>query len=237
MRDLVILDNRIHDNLRNPFDAAMREMAQFIGRGGVSLVITEFAVISGNHIYDNGVSAITPVCGVFIGYGNDVEITDNVLAGNGAITPDYEADKQAGLRGGFYVRFAGALTTQFSSSSGRKPALRVHDNRVDQPAGRALTVFAFGPVSCAKNHLNSENTGQFQFIDTLVGGVLLLNFGGVHRLIERMFGRHSTLRPPTRRRTPSAAPAALRPAPKVRCPAARRYSMTIMCASAAPAVR
>ena len=83
------------------------------------------------------------------------------------------------------MRFAGALTTQLSTSTGRKPALRVHDNRVDQPAGRALTAFAFGPVSVANNHLNSEFTGRFGFIDTAVGGVLLVNLGGIHRLLAR----------------------------------------------------
>ena len=128
------------------------------------------------------------MCGVFVGYGNDLEITDNVLAANGAITADYEENRRAGLRGGIYVRFAGALTTQLSTSSGRKPALRVHDNRVDQPAGRALTAFAFGPVSIANNHLNSEFTGRFGFIDTAVGGVLVGNLGGIHRLIARLAG-------------------------------------------------
>ena len=37
MRDLVILNNRLHDNLRNPFTEALLADAQFIGRGGISL--------------------------------------------------------------------------------------------------------------------------------------------------------------------------------------------------------
>jgi hypothetical protein len=184
LRDLVIIGNRIHHNLRNPFDDAMRASAQLIGQGGVSLAVVESAVVSANYIYENGPRATDPVCGVFVGYGDDLEITDNVLAANGTITTDFEQNRQAGLRGGFYIRFAGALS-QSSTSSGRKPALRLHDNRVDQPAGRAVTIFAFGPVSCANNHLNSEYTGRFQFLDTAVGGVLIFNLGGIHRMLMR----------------------------------------------------
>lgn len=187
VRDLVILNNRIHHNLRNPFTEAMLTAAQGIGRGGVSLGVVESMVLAGNHIYENGPNAADPVCGVFVGYGNDLEFTDNVLAGNGATTGDFERNRRAGIRGGLYVRFAGALTTQSSTSTGRKPALRVLDNRIDQPAGRALTVGAFGPVSVANNHFNSELTGLYGFIDTMVGGVLVLNLGGVHRWLTRTF--------------------------------------------------
>ena len=83
VRDLVILNNRIHDNLRNPFTEALLTDAQFIGRGGISLAVVEAATISGNHIYENGPRAADPVCGVFVGYGDNLEITDNVLAANG----------------------------------------------------------------------------------------------------------------------------------------------------------
>ena len=190
VRDLVITSNRLHHNLRNPFTEAMLADAQFIGRGGISLAVVESAVISGNHVYENGPRAADPVCAVFVGYGDNLEITDNVLASNGETTADFERNRNAGIRGGIYVRFAGAVTTQLSTSSGHNAALRVHDNRVDQPAGRALTAFAFGPVSVANNHLNSEFTGLFGFLDTFVGGALIINFGGIHRLIARIFGNY-----------------------------------------------
>lgn len=190
VRDMVVINNRLHHNLQNPFTETMRTEAQVIGRGGMSLAIVESVVISGNHVYENGPSAIDPVCGIFVGYGNDLEITDNVLAANGNVTTAVDDNRRAGLRGGLYVRFAGALTSQYSTSSGRKPALRVHDNRVDQPAGRALTSYAFGPVSIANNHLNSEVTGLFGFMDTMVGGVLLFNLGGVHRVLARQLGKY-----------------------------------------------
>jgi hypothetical protein len=190
VRDLAILGNRLHDNLRNPFTDLMRREAQFIGRGGISLAVVDSVVISENHVYENGPNASDPVCGVFVGYGNDLEVGDNVLADNGAKATDFERDRQGGLRGGFYIRFAGALTASFATSTSRKPALRLHDNRVDQPAGRALTIYAFGPVSCNNNHLNSEFTGRFQFLDSFVGSVLILNLGGVHRLLSPLLGRY-----------------------------------------------
>ena len=96
---------------------------------------------------------------MFVGYGDNLEITDNVLAANGATTADFERSRNAGIRGGIYVRFAGAVTSHLSTSTGRNAALRVHDNRIDQPAGRALTAFTFGPVSVANNHFN-EFTGR-----------------------------------------------------------------------------
>ena len=189
VRELVIRGNRIHQNLRNAFDKAMLDDAQFIGRGGISLGVVDAARICGNHVQGNGPRAADPVCGVFVGYGNNLEITDNVLADNGTVTTDFERIRNAGIRGGLYVRFAGALTAQLSRSTGRNAALRLHDNRVDQPAGRALTAFAFGPVSVANNHLNSEFSGLFGLLDTAVGGALIFNLGGIHRLVGRRFGQ------------------------------------------------
>src|SRR5690606_13191171 len=48
--------------------------------------------------------------------------------------------------------------------------------------------FAFGPVSVANNHLSSEFTGRSGFLDAAFGGVLILNLGGVYRLIARVAG-------------------------------------------------
>lgn len=188
VRDLVISDNRLHHNLRNPFDATLREQAQVLGRGGISLGMAESVVIRANAIQANGVSAVDPVCGIFVGWGNDMEIVDNTLADNGAVDERYERDRRAGIRGGIYIAFAAVQSSTLSNSSGRKPALRVHDNRIDQPAGRALTAYAFGPVSVANNHFNSEYSGLFGIADAFVGGVLVFNFGGMHRLLVRLLG-------------------------------------------------
>lgn len=188
VRDLVVSDNRLHDNLRNVFDRDLLDQAQFVGRGGISLALVESAVIRGNQIYANGASALDPVCGIYVGWGNNLEIADNHITDNGAVGARYERDRKSGLRGGICIAFAAVQSATLSGSSGRKPALRVHDNRVDQPAGRALTAYAFGPVCVANNHFNSEYSGLAGIADAFVGGVLLFNFGGMHRLLLRLAG-------------------------------------------------
>jgi hypothetical protein len=187
LREVTISWNRIHHNLQNPFTPVMLAVAQVIGRGGISLGVVESAAIVANRIYENGPTATDPVCGIFVGYGNGLSIADNVVAANGAVGDDFEKNRREGLRGGMLIRFAGALTTQLSRTTGRAPALRVQGNQVDQTAGRALSAFAFGPVIVVGNHLNSEFTGRFQFIDSAVGGVLLINLGGMHRVFARVF--------------------------------------------------
>ena len=187
VRDLVIEANRLHHNLQTPFTDQMRSEALAFGRGGISLALVDTAAISRNHVHDNGGSATDPICGVFVGYANNFDITSNLVSGNGLVNADFEQNVQPGLRGGLFVQFAGALT-QSSTTGGRVPALRVHENRIDQPAGRALTAFAFGPVSCAHNHLNSERSGRFPLIDLLVGGVYINNIGGVQQLVASQAG-------------------------------------------------
>jgi predicted flap endonuclease-1-like 5' DNA nuclease len=181
VRDLTVAENRIHHNLRAVFDDVLRRESREIGQGGISLGLVENARISGNQVHDNGTTAVNPTCGIFVAYGENVELTGNQVSGNGPLTENYEADRIEGLRGGIVVRFASALLVGGESDAQQKPALRIADNRVDQPAGRALTAFAFGPVSCVGNYLNSERTGRLNVLDPAVGGALILNIGGLHR--------------------------------------------------------
>jgi hypothetical protein len=48
------------------------------------------------------------------------------------------------------------MSNQVTLLSYGKPAARVHDNVVDQPVGRALTIRANGPLSILNNQFNSE---------------------------------------------------------------------------------
>ncbi len=183
VRGLRITRNTIPGNVLNPFTEAMLTAARRIAIGGISLGIVEQVSIAENNVRENGPNAIDPVCGIFIAHGDDVDICNNTLADNGVVddTADYRDRRAQGLRSGIFVRFAGATAIARGS---RKPALRVQNNRIDQPAGRALTAFAFGPVSCEGNFLNSEHTGNWNFYDDVVGGVLILNFGGLHRALN-----------------------------------------------------
>lgn len=183
VRGLVIERNRLHDNLRGPLGRSELAQAQAIGRGGISLAIVDGALIRANDVRDNGAGAEpgAPACGIFAGYGDRLEIVDNDIAGNGR---PLERGAAPAIRGGIHIRFAAALTTRLSNAAGRHPALRLHDNRVDQPTGRAFTAFAFGPVSLANNHFNSEAAGIGAVLDA-VGVALLYNLGGIHRRAAR----------------------------------------------------
>jgi predicted flap endonuclease-1-like 5' DNA nuclease len=141
-------------------------------------------VIADNLIYENGGSAVNPICGIFVGAGEDVQVTSNRITANGALSADYETARLEGVRGGIFVRFATAFVAGGTADANQKPALRVEDNRIDQPAGRAITAYAFGPVSCVGNFLNSERAGRWNILDALIGAVLILNLGGIHRLLR-----------------------------------------------------
>lgn len=185
VRDITIRGNRIHHNLRAVFDTALQKSVHSIGQGGISLGLTESVVISDNLIYENGGSTINPICGIFIGAGDDIQISTNRINGNGTVPNDYESARLEGPRGGIFVRFATAFSTEKAGDGIQKPALLIEGNRIDQPAGRAITAFAFGPVACVGNFLNSERAGRWNVLDSLVGTVLILDLGGIQRFLRQ----------------------------------------------------
>ncbi|TCO70105.1 DUF6519 domain-containing protein [Rhodovulum euryhalinum] len=183
--DLTILNNRITGNLRTPFTAAMRDAARLTGFGGISLGLAETVTVSGNRIEDNGRRHIDPVCGIFILYGEQVEITDNLIRDNGVFV-NLDEDIVQGQRGGIAGIFASVGLDDFGAADNRgaltvKPALRIHDNVVQHPQGRTLTLLAAGPVSIVANHLTAERSGP-QALDLIAGTVLLISLSGIGRL-------------------------------------------------------
>lgn len=185
VRDLVIDRNRLHRNLQAPFTDQMRAESLQFGRGGISLALVDTAVVAGNHLTGNGVTGNDPVCGLFVGYANNLDISANIVSGNGPVGADYEQNGRGGIRGGVFVQFAGALSTDTAAAIAQVPAVRLHDNRVDQPAGRALTVKAFGPVSCSRNHCNSERAGKSAGNDLLVGCAFINNLADAQTAVAR----------------------------------------------------
>jgi hypothetical protein len=179
--DLVIRGNRIHHNLRVVFNDVLRQISRIVGSGGISLALVESATIADNHIHDNGLSAVDPCCGIFIAYGEGIDIAGNHIANNGPLVANYASARSDGIRGGIFIRLASALLLGGETDALQKPALRITDNRVDQPAGRALTVAAFGPVACTGNSFNSEREGLWSVIDAVFGTVLIVNVGSIHR--------------------------------------------------------
>lgn len=177
---LSIYRNHIHQCLQNSFDEVMRTEAREKGLGGISLSMCGHLSIGENRIEVNGINHIQPVCGIYVAYGEQVDITHNHISGNGLAT-NITSPLEPGIRGGIVLKVSSLsnlelLTDQKSSISAGRYAARIHGNVVDQPAGQALRLMSLGPVSILDNRFNSELSGS-EKIDSMVGGVLILNQG------------------------------------------------------------
>ncbi|RZI84285.1 MAG: hypothetical protein EOP38_09565 [Rubrivivax sp.] len=182
---LIIQGNQIKDCLLNTFDNALRAAAATQGLGGISLGLCEALSIVGNQIEDNGVTGANPVCGIFVAYGEDVEITRNRIVNNGALTPNVNADALiAGRRGGIVLKVVSnfnlldAEAISQGHAFNQRPAARIHENLVDQPVGLALFAIAFGPVQCTDNAFSSEMSDP-SAQERLAGTVYLFDLGGL----------------------------------------------------------
>jgi hypothetical protein len=183
---LAIRGNRISGCLLNLFDSALRSTAATQGLGGISLGMCEALAIVDNQIEGNGVSGANPVCGIFVAYGEDVEIAHNRLVNNGPLTPDVATkDLLAGRRGGIVLNlvanfnFLDAGAVAQGETFSQRPAARIHENLVDQPVGLALFATAFGPLQCTDNAFSSELSG-LSVPERLAGTVYLCDLGGVN---------------------------------------------------------
>lgn len=182
---LSIRRNHIFNCVQNAFDGETRIEARRVGLGGISLGMCEDLCIRENRIEDNGTNYIYPVCGIKITYGEYVDISENYIVDNGPLVANADADMEPGRRGGIVLLASSfsvldRITRQGSLDLSGKPAARIHDNVVDQPAGQALMLAAFGPVSVLNNYFNTEFSG-IGFLERLVGAVLILNIGGLYR--------------------------------------------------------
>lgn len=180
---LVIRENTLSSNLRNPFDNAMRQGVRLRGIGGISLGLVDDALIVDNRIERNGTGAANPHCGIFLQYGEDVEIQRNQVLDNGSVPTDANADLVPGQRGGIVLSLVSSFSLMAplrggTATTGSRPAARVHGNTVVQPVGCALVARAIGPLAIADNSFASEHAGPTAF-ERLAGTVLVLNLGGV----------------------------------------------------------
>ncbi|HEY7371222.1 MAG TPA: hypothetical protein VIF57_03520 [Polyangia bacterium] len=136
--------------------------------GGIVLATAIDTQIRDNDISGNGITDVLPVNGIFVLIGDAIEIDGNGISTNGARAPaDTSTVVHAGPRAGIAVMLAG---TESASSVGQvfdllnnaTPldstgfSLRITNNTVRQPEGRALEVLATGPVHIQGNYLMSE---------------------------------------------------------------------------------
>ncbi|MCP4341220.1 MAG: hypothetical protein GY799_20645 [Desulfobulbaceae bacterium] len=159
---LDVLGNTIRYCLYRELDQIPDEMKNSMGYGGISLADVDNLVAHDNQIEENGPDHLQPICGIFILHGEGVDISRNRIVNNGAKTENSANDARQGPRGGIYIVFGTApkiavqiLKGWYPRQNG-VPAVKVHDNIVSQPLGRALSITALGPVSVVGNQFTSQ---------------------------------------------------------------------------------
>jgi hypothetical protein len=178
--------NHVHDCLQNPFDGQLRDEARRRGLGGISLGFCEDVTITGNRIERNGTSHVNPACGIFIRFGEKVDIHHNHVLDNGPLVPKVNQDLESGIRGGI-VLLVSSVGIEEVFTPGREGndtgmhAGRIHDNLVHQPTGHALRLLGVGPTSICDNRFISDRSGP-DGLERLAGLVFVLTIGGSQRL-------------------------------------------------------
>ena len=131
------------------------------GRGGISLINSEYVTIRDNVITTNGRDFTRSICGIWTGWSSGIVIERNQIADNG---PEVSSQQslELGPRGGIVIEFALPLATpgQIAPIEAGFPAVRVHENIVISPSGPALAVLAMGTVSVQGNELTSHGRDQ-----------------------------------------------------------------------------
>jgi hypothetical protein len=152
---VLIEDNDISGNLLREAAPIPQLQRLFAGLGGITLSLVTDLTIRQNRIEANGLTPARAASGIFVGYGEDVRIENNRIERNGGRIGDSTTSL-----GGIVVRMAmgGAQPAlAFSPQTADPPALRVQDNTVYAPAGRALKAMGQGPMIVTGNRLTGAN--------------------------------------------------------------------------------
>lgn len=163
--------------------------ALLIAYGGISLAkVTDLRII-GNEIVQNGNRFQLPVCGVFALIVQGLQVDANRIVDNGP-RDGVLREPQPGIRGGVHVWLvlpqieapaAAMLASDLKADTRLVPrngatTLMVRDNVIVAPLGRALTCFAVGPATVARNRLVTQgNTGTG--LDRIAATVLIGDLG------------------------------------------------------------
>ena len=181
-------------------------MLDKVGYGGIALSHVEHLAIRDNFIEDNGPNQLEPICGIFVLFGEGIEISRNWISNNGAkpeTLPPASPNPHAklGARGGIYIGTCAAPTTpiglnpdftqrlgvvRISVQTGM-PAARVHDNIVSVPLGQALKMTALGPVSVLGNQFTSRGMVlNLQSPSFWAATVMIMNLGQSRDLLTEL---------------------------------------------------
>ena len=213
---LSISENHIDDCLRVRFEPVPARLVDDLAFGGIALADAEDTVIRGNTIERCGARTRVPACGIFVLHGLGLDITRNRIRHNGR-TPQQDEEPRLDRRGGIVIGYAEVPTREVRMRpkddlarrrQDGQPALRVHDNVVIAPEGRALEAIALGPVSIHGNQFTSlgsdfrnrpdrspagtdvpEGASLRTFIDALGGAVVsVVDLGVSNELYLQVLG-------------------------------------------------
>lgn len=136
--------------------------------GGIVIGHVSQGDIRSNVVFDNGVSRVVPISGILIANAESVAICNNTVIGNGLRVINNADAPKRGIRAGIAVLLAGLgnpsdesdLVGVFENGGATLSsfglALKVSNNTVRHPEGRALEVVAAGPVQVDGNYFSSE---------------------------------------------------------------------------------
>ena len=156
------------------------------GLAGISLADATDCSIRGNRIEHNGAAQRHPVSGVFVLYGENIDISENQIRGNGPAAPTRnELDRVGrGVSAGIYVGMSLKTVLQtydlsrVSDVTDAVPAATIHDNTVVQPLGQALFLVALGPISVTNNSFTSQGADVASNpISAYAASVFILDLG------------------------------------------------------------
>ncbi|MCW3475296.1 DUF6519 domain-containing protein [Limobrevibacterium gyesilva] len=129
--------------------------------GGITLAFCERLVVRDNVVADCGNTAGDPICGLFVLLAEGAVVERNRIKDNGVrSTETMRPGRRGGVVFGLVLPGSVPFTLPFLNRAGLRqdgaPALRVHDNVVVTPEGRALEVIAVGPISVCDNQFTSR---------------------------------------------------------------------------------
>lgn len=184
---LHILDNVITRCNRRDLAQVSQAMLLQIGYGGIALAKVSDLRILRNEIVANGNSYLQPICGVFAIVVQGLQLDTNRILDNGLRTGEPVENAQNGVRGGVHIWLvlppmeqpayaASSLALRSPRRRNNLPAVALRDNIVSAPLGRALSFFALGSVTVARNRLVSE-ASTHRGLDLIAATVLIGNLG------------------------------------------------------------
>ena len=195
VHNLHIYDNVITRCMRRDIAKVRKSMEWLVAYGGIALAKVSDLRILRNEIIHNGPSHRVPICGVYAIIVQGLQLDDNRIIDNGHRNSEPVENIQVGIRGGVHVwivlptitistpanptlaasRAAASSSSTLALDNGGSTVL-LRDNIIVAPVGRAVTLFALGPVVVARNRVVTQGTTS-KGLDLLATTTLIGNLG------------------------------------------------------------